>query len=305
MDQRFLVVGLNPTLQNTFFFPAVRLGQVNRAVRRRLDVAGKGINTARILTQLGEQALHLSQAGGRHLGVYRELCREDGVVIRYADCGGDIRHCHTLIDEGARTATEIVEAGAPVTAETERCVLALYGDLLPTAHTVVICGSRAPGFSPGLYPAMVRLAADADTRTVLDVRGEDLLGCIPFRPTVVKINVSEFSHTFDPDCALPEDVRPDSIPDRLYERMVSLRSEHGVEVVLTNGGNPVLFVRDGQVRSLTPEPVAPVNAIGSGDAVTAGLAAGLHRGAPLEEAVLLGMECARKNVQHEKPGTIR
>jgi 1-phosphofructokinase/tagatose 6-phosphate kinase len=75
--------------------------------------------------------------------------------------------------------------------------------------------------------------------------------------------------------------------------------------VLTNGGNPVVFATDNGVESIAPRPVTPVNAIGCGDAVTAGLAAGLHRGQSLRDAVLLGMDCAWRNVQSEKPGTIR
>jgi 1-phosphofructokinase/tagatose 6-phosphate kinase len=301
----FLVVGLNPTLQNTFSFETLGLGRVNRAESHRLDASGKGINMARILVELGEEVVHLSQAGGRHLSLYRTLCAEDRVPIRYVECEVEMRYCHTLLDRSAHSSTEIVEAGHPVTPRIEADVLALYRELIADAHTMIIGGSKAPGFSPALYPEMVRLASEAGVRSVIDVRGDDLLGCIPHGPSVVKINVSEFSQTFDPDRTLPEDVDPDDIPPHLFEQMLELRASHGIDVVLTNGGNPVVFATDNGVESIAPRAVTPVNAIGCGDAVTAGLAAGLHRGQSLREAVLLGMDCAWRNVQSEKPGTIR
>jgi len=67
----------------------------------------------------------------------------------------------------------------------------------------------------------------------------------------------------------------------------------------------VLYVADGVVKTIQPEPLTPVNTVGSGDAATAGLAAGLHRGLSLEGAVRLAMECAASNALLEKPGSIR
>ncbi|MEE8440433.1 MAG: PfkB family carbohydrate kinase, partial [Spirochaetia bacterium] len=187
----------------------------------------------------------------------------------------------------------------------EQSIIELYDQELFNAHTVIIGGSHAPGFSDELYAEMVRKATAAGVRTVLDIRGPDLLRCIHHHPSALKINVSEFSQTFTPDATLDEDVHPEEIPRAVLDKMIEIHIQNAVEIVLTNGSRPVLFVTDGIVATIQPEPVTPVNAIGSGDAVTAGLAAGLHRGMSLEGAVHLGMDCAAKNVQLEKPGTIR
>lgn len=305
MDGAFLVVGLNPTIQNTFTLPSLRVSQVNRVTRHRVDVAGKGGNTTRVLTQLGEHAVHLTFGGGRNLDLYRRLCKQEGVELRCVDCEVEIRHCHTLIGVGDRSITEIVEPGHPVPPAVERAIVDLYEKELVTAHTVIIGGTHAPGFSDGVYAEMVRKATAAGVRTVLDIRGEDLLRCIGHHPSAIKINVSEFSHTFTPDTKLDEDTNPDSIPRSLLDAMIQIHAASSVEIVLTNGSRPVLFVADGEVKTIEPETMTPVNTVGSGDAATAGLAAGLYRGMSLEGAVRLAMDCAAKNARLEKPGSIR
>lgn len=301
----FLVVGLNPTVQNTFTLPSLRVSQVNRVSHHRVDVAGKGGNTTRVLTQLGERVVQLTFGGGRNLDLYRRLCRQDDVELRWVECDVEIRHCHTLLGVDDGTTTEIVEPGHPVPPAVERSVVELYDQELPAAHTVIIGGTHAPGFSDELYAEMVRKATAAGVRTVLDIRGGDLLRCLQHHPSAIKINVSEFSHTFTPETILEEEISPEAIPRTLLDKMIEIHNASSAEIVLTNGSRPVLFVADGIVKTAQPEAITPVNTVGSGDAATAGLAAGLHRGLSLEGAVRLGMDCAAKNATLEKPGSIR
>lgn len=298
----FLVVCLNPTLQKTFRLDDLDRGQVNRARAVRTDLAGKGANPTRILTQLGERAVHLTQAGGANLDLFRSLVAADGLDVRAVEGEIEIRFCYTLLAANDRSTTEIVEAGCAVPEGMEERVRERYLELLEEAHTVIIAGSKAPGFTDSLYPWMVAAARSRDLRVIVDFRGADLVNSLPHKPSLLKINVSEFSATFL-DAMLPEETKTDELPQALIDRMLEL-DRGGVTVVLTNGSEAVLFVESGVVERIVPERVEPVNTIGSGDAVTAGIAAGLHRGLPLRAAIELGIDCARRNVGFEKPGTI-
>lgn len=304
MSDAFLVVCLNPTMQKTFRLARLEPGQVNRVRSHRLDLSGKGVNVTRVLAQLGERALHLTQAGGEHLEAFLRLAAEDGLAVEHVEAPVEIRTCYTLIDDEAGSITEIVEPGWPATSGLEERIRDKYVDLLPRAHTVIISGSKAPGFSGELYPQMVRKAREAGARVVVDYRGSDLVGSLAHRPSLVKINVSEFSATFL-DATIPEETPTDEMPSELHDRMVDLAREHETQLVLTNGSRPVLFVEDGRVEQVPVQAARPVNTIGSGDAATAGIAVGLARGKSLREAIELGLECARKNVLLERPGVIR
>lgn len=304
MRDAFLVVCLNPTMQRTFRLARLEPGQVNRVRSHRLDLSGKGVNVTRVLAQLGERAVHLTQSGGEHLETFLRLAAEDDLDVAHVEAPIELRTCYTLIDDEAGLITEIVEPGWPASPGLEERVRERYVDLLRGAHTVIISGSKAPGFGDELYPDMVREAREAGVRVVIDFRGSDLVRSLPHRPSVVKINVSEFSATFL-DARIPEETAAEAMPAGLGERMVSLEREYGMHLVLTNGSRPALFVADGRVAQVPVRAVRPVNTIGSGDAATAGIAAGLARGASIREAIELGLECARKNVLLERPGVIR
>jgi len=269
-----------------------------------LDVAGKGVNTTRIIKQLGEPVVHLTQAGGADKATFLDLVKQDLLDVRVVDVGSNVRFCHTFLSEDTGETTEIVESGNPVTPGEEARVHEVFRELLPGAHTVVITGSKAPGFTAQLYPSMVSEANQAGARVMVDIRGEDLLNCLGRGIDVVKINVSEFSQTFLAGQTLPEGTPFDQIPKQLVDRMIYLADEVGIEIVLTNGAEEVLFILDGTLRTMRPEQVKAVNSIGCGDAMTAGIAVGLRRGVPIDEAIALGMDCARKNVQLLRPGRI-
>ena len=303
MGARFLVVCLNPTLQNTYIIDSLRAGQVNRVIDHRLDASGKGVNVTRVLTQLGEDAVHLTQGGGRHLELFRTLCEADRVALEVVEGDVEIRHCHTLLGQADRTMTEIVEPGQVVPDGMETKLINTYRTLLGDAHTVVITGSKAPGFTDTLYPAMVGEARRAGVRTILDIRGDELVAALLERPTLVKINLSEFSQTFR-GVEMPEETAMADVPAELLRLITTVSCESGAEMVVSNGRRPLLYADGNTLETVEPRRVEPVNAIGSGDALTAGIAAGLYRGTSLPEAIELGLDCAAKNLARLKPGSI-
>jgi len=75
---RFLVVCLNPTIQKTLVFKSLKLDAVNRAAEVRTDASGKGVNVARVLTQCGYPATHLTHAGGPNKDWF---CRSAGRMV--------------------------------------------------------------------------------------------------------------------------------------------------------------------------------------------------------------------------------
>jgi 1-phosphofructokinase/tagatose 6-phosphate kinase len=303
MDPYHLVVCLNPTLQKTFWFPQVQLGQVNRVSHQRDDASGKGINVTRVLTQLDERAVHVTQTGGSVAERFLALAEADQLDVRPVEADIEIRNCYTLLDAGAGTTTELVEAGHTAPPELETAIRGAVSRLLGDAKTLVLTGSKAPGFSKRLYPDLVEQARGQGVYVALDVRGDDLVYSLPYTPDLVKINVSEFSLTFL-DTMLPEETASQQLPTKLLDKAIEL-SNSGSNIVLTNGKEPTILIQDGQIEYHPVIPAEPVNAIGCGDAVTAGILAGIQRGMTLQEALQLGHDCAARNLGLEKPGSIR
>ncbi|QQO08569.1 1-phosphofructokinase family hexose kinase [Breznakiella homolactica] len=298
----FLTVCLNPTFQKTLRFAACVKNSVNRTDRHRFDVSGKGVNVARVLTQLGRGAVHLTQLGGPLCSLFLSMCREEGLDIRWEESRSPIRFCCTVIDDTDATVTELVEESLPVHPETGKLIAGAFEKLLPLVKTVIISGTKAAGFDGELIPGMVRRAKAAGLRVILDIRGPDLTGSLRFRPDIIKPNLSEFLATFFPGIA-PETIGGDG-KSRIAEKMLELCADFGCRVVLTRGPGAVWAAEGNSFSEFEFEPLVPLNSTGSGDAFTAGLAAALEDGEDLSGAIQKGIECGRLNAAQLKPGSI-
>lgn len=299
----FLAVCLNPTLQKTLAFPVVRRDSVNRTATHILDASGKGVNVARVLSQLGKRAVHLTQLGGAFRSAFLELCARDALDVRWAESGGEIRFCYTVIDESDRSVTELVEESSPVSPGTEERVLDLFDSASAEAGTLIISGTKAAGFSDEVVPAMVRSAKKKGLRVILDLRGKDLLKSLSYAPDVVKPNLAEFLATFLPG-ADPRDEGAEA-KEKVVEAAGRVARDSGSLVVLTRGASSV-WTHDGRAfREFPISSVPPVNTTGSGDAFTAGFASLFSAGGTLQEAVAEGARCGALNAALFRPGVIR
>ncbi len=305
MKYNFLVVCLNPTIQKTIILPELKENEVNRSSDYRTDASGKGVNTARILTQLGAAAVHLTQSGDRG-DYFRKLTLNDNLALVTAPNTSYIRTCTTLINRQKNTVTEIVEESPAVDSGTEEKILDLYEELLLHTENIIIAGSKAAGLTDAVFPTMVKLAKASGKTVILDFRGKDLLNSIPNKPDLIKINFPEFVSTFFPGYSIGEHEENLELKERVKEKMKELLSLYGIKTVLTRGAMPVLFISEESViQEVSIRPVKVINTIGSGDAVTAGTAFKLNQGKSLEEAVKFGIECGAKNAALPRPGVIK
>jgi fructose-1-phosphate kinase PfkB-like protein len=172
---------------------------------------------------------------------------------------------------------------------------------------VVISGTKAPGYSGGLVPEMVRLAREGGKRIILDVRGSDLKESLPFKPDVIKPNLFEFTDTFAPEFKNLGELSGDEagVRERISALALDLVGRYETAVILSRGTRPVWYAAGGVFAEYPVEKKPPLNTTGSGDAFTAGLAAALEDGLSLSEALAAGVLCGGLNSQFLKPGVIR
>jgi 1-phosphofructokinase/tagatose 6-phosphate kinase len=303
----YLTISMNPTLQKIICFSSITKDEVNRSRRHRFDVAGKGLNVCRVLSQLGKEALHLTILGGETKSLFLEMSRREGIALQWVESGIPIRFCYTLIDGGDKSVTELIENTGPVEAGTEERLREAYEALLPKCDMVVIAGTRAGGFSDELVPFMVRRAKEAGRKVALDLWGGDLLRSLPYGPDVIKPNLAEFAATFLPDAAGVRVSTCDGVLGEEEVRALCLKlcREHRCAVVLTRGTGAVWYAEGEDFAEYPFTPAAAVvNTTGSGDAFTAGLAAALGDGKALREAVAEGVRCGGLNAGFLQVGTI-
>ncbi len=303
----YLAVCLNPVIQKTLVYPSLVTGEVNRTSEHRVDVAGKGICVTRVLTQLGREAVHLTQLGGPTRNWFLQMCEADGLDVAWVESGSEIRFCTTLIERESGAATELVEEARPVAPGTAELVLERFSALLQGGQcsTVMLSGTVAAGFPSDIMPRMAALAVQAGKRLFLDLKGKALLESLPFRPTLVKPNLEELYQTYEPGIRSPG-VKADegAIRDLVSRAGKEYLERFGSLLVVTRGTEPTLFWDGRVLRSAPVDKKAALNPIGSGDSFNVGVAIALEDGATIEEAVIEGNRLGALNAERLRPGSI-
>jgi tagatose 6-phosphate kinase len=300
-----LTVCANPVLQKTLVLPTLEEGEVNRCTAHYLDVSGKGINVSRVLSQLDVPVLHLTHKGGELETVFNRLLCQERFQCITVPSHSEIRFCYTLLHQTHQSTTEVVEEAHPVASGTEEQLRSKYTQVLPRVSMVILSGTKARGYSDSLFPDMVAEAKASGKRVILDYRGADLIHSLPYNPDVVKPNLKEFCATFFPSSPIQEQWDMNSLPKPVQEKALELAATYHTTVILTHGKSGIYYTDAKQMHVVKPQPITPVNTIGSGDAFTAGVASVLYAGGSMHQAIEKGEACGRLNALQVQPGSIQ
>lgn len=299
-----LVVCLNPTFQKTLVFNHFEENEVNRCSTYRMDASGKGMNVARIITQIGGEAMHLTHLGGSRMNEMISLIEKDGIDLYYVETKSAIRTCTTIINKEKNTTTELVEEPYAVDSSSDAYIRILYSNILSSCSSVVISGTRSPGYSPSLYSDFVKEAKEMGKTVILDIKGEDLKQSLQYYPDVIKPNLSEFISTYLPQRRVNESDSNEELKDEVILKMKELFETYHCSIVITRGKYPIWVYSKEGFNELATKPIVPVNTIGCGDALTSGIAYHLLKGDTLIEAVKTAITYSAKNATLLAPGSV-
>lgn len=294
---------LNPVIQKTLSFSkTIQVNSVNRAICHRFDASGKGVNVSRVLAQLGFSVVHITQIGGEFSSLFKKLCREDSINLDFVPVSTSIRFCYTLLDSAV---TELVEEGYEVGKKVESKIHKKVNNYLLSSKTtaLVISGSKAPGFSNDLFPAIVYNFLKRGIPVIADYRGEDLVNTLNAVKIIkdatvrltIKPNAEELCSTFG--CNNTE--------NDIKECITSIYNDYGCNCIITQGEKPVLtYSKKGFFAYSIQQEINPINTTGCGDAFTAGFAGSISRSENFDNAVRYGLDCGAKNARTIRPGSI-
>lgn len=304
VQKSVLVVCLNPTFQMTMVYPTIRKNEVNRTANYFISPSGKGVNVARVLTQLGRRAKVLTHVGGNRIEEFRIMCTAEHIALCDFLEVSPIRTCTTLVDEGDHTSTEMVEEPKPVSSLASGKAMDLFRKEIPNHQALVITGTKAKGYDEELYPMMVAEARKQGKLIVLDLKGEDLKRALPYQPTVIKPNLSELVSTFSEGLFVSEQKENRNFLPFVEEKSKEFFARYRTCLVVSRGKYPSWVFNGEKLVEIPGDKIMRpvVNTIGCGDALTAGMTHRLLDGDTLEDSVRYGMHCALKNAMSFRHG---
>lgn len=290
-------LGMNPAVQRTLLFNGVEAGEVNRAVGQHVSAAGKSINTAMALERLGTHACVAAFNGGLGGRVVSGLLRAQGVGHFMTPIKGETRTCITMLDRRTGVVTELVEEGSAVTAVEQRAFLRGGVRHAAACRLLALSGTLPPGMPDDFYVPFATAARHAGKPVVIDSHRAALLAVLPLRPLLAKLNVRELEATCACRCATEAQTL------RAARRLLIGGAQW---VLVTHGERPAMLLGpEAGVWRLTPPAITPVNPIGSGDCVTAGVVHAWLGGQSLPAAAHFGLACGSANALTCLPANFR
>jgi tagatose 6-phosphate kinase len=259
-----LCVTLNPCLDKTLTVPDWKMGDNIRGLAVAEVVGGKGNNVARALKRLGLSARPATFLGGavghRCEELFKGMEGFDPLVVQTGAATREILTVRAPIVEP----TAFFDPDPAITYDEAEALLKAIEHALAGGgvEALTLSGSSPSPSTHGLYSDLIALAKARRVPAFLDTYGPALESIWGFWPEAIQLNRREAGLH----------LRKPNPTDADLARLLDDWSRHGVKVaVVTDGPGAVLARIDGKTYRATPPKIDPVNPIGSGDCLLAGL----------------------------------
>jgi len=250
-----------------------------RTREERYDPGGGGLNVARVIHELGGEAVAFYLAGGLTGQALEGLIERSGVAAVRVPVSGLTRVSHTVLETSTGHEFRFTPEG-PVVEEAEwlNCLEVLSvidGDYF------VVSGSLARGMPADFYARVAKLVKARGGRVVLDSSGSPLHWALQEGVWLVKPSRRELEHLLGRKVLTPQD------EEALAREVVEQGRAEIVALTLGTSG-AVLATRDGALRLPSPK-VDTKSAVGAGDSFVGAMVWALAQGLPVEEAFAHGI----------------
>lgn len=256
-----LTVTPNAALDRVIFIDEFQPGTDNRASRMVDYVGGKGLDASVALRTFEIDTLGLSVVAGSGGQALVKLL--DGYGIRHdlIWLEGEMRIAHVIVETRHHRHSHVVGGALPFPPETTAELLHRYQAHLPQAAWVIAAGSLAPGVPTDYYRTITEMAHAAGVPILVDGSGPPIVEVVPARPTILKMNRTEFNQAFNTAVQTLMELKAPGLALCEREKLPAL--------VLTSGAEGILALTpEGVYHAIAPRQHA-VNAAGAGDTVSA------------------------------------
>ena len=262
---RILTLTLNPALDLTVRLARLEPGEVNRSETMLTHAAGKGVNVAQVLADLGHHVTVGGFLGEDNPQAFEALIARRGFADAFIRVPGETRSNIKIAEHGGRV-TDINAPGPQVTEQAQQALLNQLTLIAPGHDAVVVAGSLPRGVSPLWFQGLLVQLKNLGLKVALDTSGEALRAGLKASPWLIKPNTEELAEALD--C-------PTDSVDQQAQAAERLHAEGIEHVVISHGADGVNWFSPGTALHATPPQVSVASTVGAGDSLLAGMLHGL------------------------------
>ncbi|MBT0726837.1 1-phosphofructokinase [Rosenbergiella australiborealis] len=292
MSRRVATITLNPAYDLVGFTPEIERGEVNLVETTGLHAAGKGINVAKVLKNLGVDVTVGGLLGRENIEGFEQLFTELGLVNRFQVVEGRTR-INIKVTEKGGDVTDLNFSGFEVSAENwqhfKQDSLSWVGQF----DMVCVSGSLPKGIALDEFTDWMKALRQQCPCLVFDSSRAALDAGLLASPWLVKPNRRELEMWAGR--ALPE------LSD-IITAAQTLRDQGISHVVVSLGADGALWVNASGAWLAKPPACNIVSTVGAGDSMVGGLIYGLLMGETSEHTLRLATAVAALAVSQSNVG---
>ena len=247
----------------------IEIGEVNTVETLGLFPAGKGINVAKVLKDLGVDVAVGGFLGEDNVGDFETLFKKQGLEDKFHRVAGKTR-INVKITETEADVTDLNFLGYQITPEAWQQFTADSLAYCQNFEIFAVCGSLPRGVSPELFADWLKQLHQAGVKVVLDSSNAALTAGLKASPWLVKPNHRELEAWIG---------HPLNSLDEIIAAAKKLKTEGIANVIISMGANGSLWLSDQAViQAQPPKCENVVSTVGAGDSMVAGLIYGIEKG---------------------------
>ena len=266
---RIATVTLNPAFDLVGRLARIEIGEVNTVETLGLYPAGKGINVAKVLADLGAKLSVTGFLGEENQGNFVQAFAQNGVDDKFYRIAGKTR-INVKITETEADVTDLNFLGFEIREQDWKAFIRQSQTWENQYDLVAVCGSLPRGVTPEQFAAWLESLHQQGLKVVLDSSNAALTAGLTAHPWLVKPNRRELEVWAGRSLHTIEEV---------IEAAEQLRS-HGIEHVIISMGEKgsVWLNSEGVLQAQPPRCENVVSTVGAGDSMVAGLIYGFSQG---------------------------
>ncbi|MEF1289080.1 1-phosphofructokinase [Vibrio sp. M260118] len=258
---KVVTITLNPALDLTGSLSRLNAGSVSLVEKSNLHAAGKGVNVAKVLSDLGADVTVTGFLGKDNPELFHQLFDELQVTNRFIEVDGATRINVKLVEESG-SVSDINFPGVEVTAEDIALFESTLFELAETHDYFVLAGSLPRGITPEQCAAWIAKLHQQGKRVLFDSSKAALRAGIESQPWLIKPNDEELSDFVGEHLDTPEKC----------QRAAAALSDKGIDnIVVSMGSDGVMWLSNNTWLRSQPPRMEVVSTVGAGDTLVASL----------------------------------
>jgi 1-phosphofructokinase len=270
-----LCITLNPAIDLTLELAQLQLGAVNRQQHSQSHAAGKGLNVAQVLKDLGHPVMVSGFLGRANRQLFEQHFAAQGFDNQFVYVDGETRQNIKIAEQSGRM-TDINGLGFQVTAQDKQHLRDKLASLAEQFEIVVIAGSLPQGFSAEEFQQLICEFSAQHKKVAVDSSGAALAAAIAAQPWMIKPNSDELFESYQ----LPAQTYQEQ--KRLFASIATTQIEH---IVVSMGAEGVHWLNAQQDLHASAPPVQVKSTVGAGDSLLAAMIHGQCLGLSPEQAL--------------------